>query len=407
MKFFRGVFSFAIMLILGTCLMLWLSFKIMGDTVLSPETNSELLAETSFSNELVSGVMDKYHMNTGQLQLNEYDLMKFVNDSGYGVINYVFLDTETMPSVDVSFIKTYIEEKIEDEIRKSLDGKLDVADYVSTVRQVKDGESISAFTSDYFKLNDIEVPKEQMDNVILQYMGNRDEADDVIVEKITKSIARENININSMKTELSLQELFDRLMDKNPFTIMKDFMEVFNKDVNDYLFIMIILLTLLIIVTEFRIRAISVWLMLSLLIAIIPLQLLRLVNFFMDKDFLGLFDGMSIYIEFMMEEAVKRLNVITIIALILIIIAFVTSKIIDKRNSSDSRVSDEKPKKRFKTVRAVGLVVLFFVIYSNFNSALDLNTKFYEDVSEIHESDFQIGSIDLTLKDLLEVEYDF
>ena len=241
MKFFKGLFGFVLMLALSLCIMVWLSFNILGKTVLSSDTNTSLLAETEFSNELVTGVLEKYNTSMGQLSFKEDDLMKFVNDSGAGVINYVFLETETMPSVDVSFIKTYIEEVIDRETKSALDGKIDVSEFVDMLRAIPEGESISGSTQDYFKSIGIDVPKEELDSVTSVFMDNREESDDVIVDKIVESITKEIIDISGMNTELSLQDLFDNLMNKNPFTIMRNVMEIYNKNVNGYLVITIIL----------------------------------------------------------------------------------------------------------------------------------------------------------------------
>jgi hypothetical protein len=271
------------MMALSVCLMGWLSFNILGKTVLSPESNTRLLYETKFSNELVDGVLDKYNTDMGQLRFAEDDLMSFVNDSGEGVINYVFLESEVMPSVDVSFVKEYIEEVIEEESKNALDEKLDFAEFVTMLRQIPDGESVSGTTTNYFESVGIETSGEELDNVIAIFKDNKSETDEVIIQKIAQSIARDIIDIDSMETELSLQELFDKLMKKNPFTVMRSAMEMYNKDVNGYLLITIVLLALLIIITDFRISSSSAWFALALIVAIIPLQALRLADFIIDK----------------------------------------------------------------------------------------------------------------------------
>lgn len=403
LKVIKGLLCFILMVALSICISLWVSLNIVGKTVLSSETNTKLLNETEFTTEIVAGVLDKYNTNMGQLSFEEDDLMNFVNESGEGVVNYVFLEEEQLPSVNVSFIKNYINDIIEKESSKALEGNIDVVDFVEMLKEIPEGESISITSAEYFTSLGIEFEKAEFDSVIDVYMENKEESNEVIVDKIVQAIAREVIDIESMKTELSLQDLFDKLTKRNPFTVIRNVVEVYNKDVNGYLLVTVILLMLMIIVTEYRISRIATWFSLSMVLAIIPLQLIRLANYVIDKDFLNLFEGMSSYSDFMMNEAISKLNKYTIVFTLIILIMFIISKVFRKK----SDVEDEKVTNRYRLVRLAGIAVVVVGLYFNSTAAYDMNLTLYDEVSSIELSDFDIGSIDLTLRELLNVDYDF
>ena len=144
-----------------------------------------------------------------------------------------------------------------------------------------------------------------------------------------------------------------------------------------------------------------------MILAILPLQALRLADFFIDRDFLNMFDGMSSYSEFMINEAIDKLNVYSIIFLVSIIVLFIIGKVVSKINDAKIPEEGKKSPSRFRLIRFAGFVALLLGLYLNGNAAYEMNLNFYNEVSEIEVSDFDIGSIDLTLRDLLNVDYDF
>ncbi len=407
MSFLKGLFSFIVMLVLSIGLFMWVSFNVLSDTVLSSNTNKRLLEETSFSSELVDAVLDKYNTNLGQLSFEEDDLMKLVDDSGESIIDYVFADESEMPSVDVSFIKEHLEKLITEESKKALDGKLDPNEFIQFLRELPDGESISGYGKSYFLSIGIEVSNEKLDELLSIYKDNRDESNEVISEKIIKAIAYEVVDIQAMNTELSLQSFFDNLTEKNPFTIAKDIMDIYYKNINGYLVILIVLLVLILVLTEFRVGTSSMWIGLSMVIAILPLQAIRIGEYFVDKLLPSTTGNVLSYKEFMLSSIIDSLNKYSIIFAIVIVILFVLGRVFSKKIDGKLDNTENKIRKKFLVIRFIAFCVVCFGIYLCVNSSINMNLDMYSEIRELGPSDFTPRSIDLTLRELLNVNYDF
>lgn len=406
MNFLKGLLSYIIMMVLSICILLWLSFNLVNHTFLSVKANSDLINNTTFTSDLVDEILVKYNTNVGQLNFEEEDLIKLINESAEGIINYSLLESETLPTVDVLFIKNYISDIISEESKNSLDGKLNISEFVETMRKIPDGSSISESVSTYIDTLGIETSKEEIDNVVEIFISNKELTNEEISTKIVDSIVKSKINLDSMNTELSLQDLFDKLTKKNPLNVLRRFMEIYNKNVNGYLNIAIILLILLLFVIEFRIGSMAMWVALSLIFSIIPIQIVRLADYFVDKELLSFFSGMSNYTTFMLSESINRLNLLTIIVVVIIVILFVLSKILKSIRNKKSE-ENKVEVKRYRIVRIAGFLVLLVGLFLNGKSSYEMNQSYIAEVKEINVSDFDLNSIDLTLRELLNVNYDF
>jgi multisubunit Na+/H+ antiporter MnhB subunit len=108
-----------------------------------------------------------------------------------------------------------------------------------------------------------------------------------------------------------------------------------------------------------------------------------------------------------MEAVMSKLNMYSIIVVVLIILLFAIGKIFGNKADSDEENEKKMSPSRFRLVRFVGFAVIFLGLFLNSNAAYEMNSNFYTEITGIEASDFDIGSIDLTLRDLLNIEYDF
>lgn len=407
MGFFKGVFNFIVMLLLSICLMVWFGYGLMNGSILSLEENQKMMETTSFTEEVTDEMLNTYHMSLSELNFDKEVLLKFVNDSASGVLGYVFLEYDEMPSVDVSFIKDYVSEQIEAESQHLMEGNVNMSEMLTTLRQIPEGTSVSNTIENYVQGLGNDINQSEIDKVAETFLENKDLDDEALLSKLIEVIAVEKLNLDQMNTDLSLQQLFDRLMTKNPFTILRVLMKVVDKNINGYIFITMILFVLLFIVTEFRIGTTSVWIALALVVSIVPLQLIRLADIFINYELLDIFGGLTSYKNFMMDALISKLNTYSIVVLVVIVVLFVLSRVFRKRVDDKIEKVESGKSKITLIARVVGFAVLILALYLNTNAMINYNKETIETIKSIEASDFDPMSIDLTLRDLLNIDFDF
>jgi hypothetical protein len=407
MGFLKGIFNLMIMLVLGICLFVWLSFSILDSSMLSLEKNVELMETTSFTQEVTDALLERYHMSMNELNFDEDVVLKFVTDSGEGVLGYVFLETDTMPTVDVTFLKDYVTDQISIESQKRLDGNVNMNELLSLLRELPEGNSVSLAVRGFTEEMGLSISQSDIDTVANVFIENKDEEDSVLLNKIIESVAVEALNLNEMNTNLSLQSLFDKLTDRNVFTLLRDIHSVIRKDVMGYLPLMMLILLLILVVVEFRVGTSAVWIALSMIVAIVPLQLIRVADILIEQDFLDVFAGLESYKEFMMTSVMDKLNFYSILFLVLIVVLFIVSRIFSNKVDSKIEAVEEKRHSRFVLPRIAIFLVLAFGLYLNGNAAKNYNMELVNELNSIHISEFDINSVDLILREELNIDFDF
>jgi len=407
MGFIRGIINFILMIILGVCLMVWFGYGLLSDSVFSYDENKTMIEETSFTEELTDEVVSRYKTKLSDLSVDHDVLLRFINESGLGVVGYILSETEQMPSVDVTFLKEYVSTNVAIEEAGKLYGNVNFDDMIIALRMIPEGESVSQNFETYLTEKNMTVHQEDIDQVIELYLENKDLDDQALQEKIISEMAYEKLNLDQMNTELSLQELFDRLMDRNPFTLIRQVIEAMNKNVYGYMLITMVILFLMILVVEFRVGTATIWLALSLIIAIIPLQAIRLVDLLVDQNLFDLFGGMESYKNHMMDVIIGKLNTYTIICAIIIVLLFVISKVVRTRLDDKIEHIEEKKHNRYVIIRFAVFFVLALGLFLNLRSAQRYDMKQYNELMAISPDDFDPNDLDVTLSELLNINYDF
>lgn len=395
------------MIILSVCLAIWFGYGLLNSSVLSYEVNEKMVTDTTFTEDVTSEIASRYNTKLSELSFDETILLSFVEESGLGVLGYILSEYEEMPSVDVSFLKEYVASNVTREEASKFYGNVDVAETIEALRMVAEGESISNAITTYLESKNLSVDQNDIDMVTKTFLENKDLDDESLKNKIITEIAFEKLNLNDMTTELSLQELFDTMMTRNPFTIVKDLLIVVNRNVYGYMLLTMVLIFLMIVVGEFRFSAILTWLSLSLFLAIMPLQTIRLIDFIVDRDLFTVFNGMESYKNYMLDAAITQLNLYTIVSMILILVLFVLSKVFRKRVDTKDDHLEEKKKSRYGLVRFGIVLILLFGLFLNGRACYNYNMTTYDEIASIKPSDLDPKDMDETLSELLNIEYDF
>ncbi|MBN2794978.1 MAG: hypothetical protein JXR88_06205 [Clostridia bacterium] len=407
MGFLKGITNFVLMLILGLLLMFWIGFSLLNHSVLSYEANEEMLQTTPLTEEITDALLDRYHMHLDELRFDKDVLLQFVNESGLGVMGYVFNEYDTMPDVDVTFLKDYVRDQIEKEAATQMDGNIDFANLLEVLRTIPEGESVTSGIKAYTRDKGFEIKQSEIDAVAEVYIENKDLDDEALLGKIVAEVAYEKLNVNEMSTTLSLQNLSDQLMERNPFTFLREIFEVIHKDFAVYIPISMFLLVLMIITVEFRVGTSAVWMMLAMSVAALPLQFLHLANFVIEKDYLDILTGLESYKNFMLPVLIKRLNLYTIMIVILIITLFILSKVIRKKIDTKIKNVEEKKHSRFILIRLGVFVVLAVLLFLNVQSAQNYNMDMIHEVQSLNPDEFAPQSVDLILREDLNIDFDF
>ncbi|MBI9012561.1 MAG: hypothetical protein JEZ08_10065 [Clostridiales bacterium] len=407
MGFLKGIFNFVLMIILSICLLAWFSYGLLNDSVLSYEVNQNMVDETPFTEEVTSEILDRYHTKLSDLSFDEDILLSFVNESGMGVLGYILSEYEEMPNVDVSFLKEYVTNNVTREEASKFYGNVDIDETIQILREVPEGESITKAMDAFLEGSNISIDQKDVDSVTELFLEHKELDDESLKNKIISEIAYEKLNLNEMSTELSLQQLFDRLMAKNPFTVVRELLNVINKNIYGYMVLMMVIVFLLIFVSEFKITSTSTWLTLSLVLAILPLQLIRLLNFVVDRDYFTVFNGMESYKNYMLDSAIAKLNTYSIAVLVVVIALFILGKVLRHQGNDKVDQVEDKKKSRFVLVRVAIVGVLLFGLYINAKACYNYNRNVYDEIEAIKPSDFDPKSMDETLSGLLNINYDF
>lgn len=407
MGFLKGIINFVLMLLLGICLMMFIGFNLMDESVLSYDANSEMLETTQFTEEVTDALLDRYHMQLDELRFDKDVLLQFVNESGLGVLGYIFGEFDEMPQVDVTFLKDYVEDQVDQEAAKQMDGNIDIDSMVEMLKAIPEGESVTAGIKAYTAQEGFDIKQSEIDAVAEIYLENKDLENDALAKLIVEEVAYERLNLNEMSTELSLQNLFDKLMERNPFTLLRDIYNLVDKDFSVYIPLTIFLLVLMIIIIEFRVGTSSVWLVLSLIVAIVPLQVIRLANFVIEKDFLDVLTGLESYKNHMLPIIEQKLNVYTIIVFVIIVILFVLSKVLRKKVDTRIENVEETKHSRFVLARFAIFFVLAIALFFNFRAAERYNMDMVNEIITLNPDEFEPQSVDLILREELNIDFDF
>jgi hypothetical protein len=140
---------------------------------------------------------------------------------------------------------------------------------------------------------------------------------------------------------------------------------------------------------------------------LVPLQALRLLRFFIERDFVDLINGMDSYKDYMLEAMINRLNFYTIVGIIVIILLIIGKKLLQKYVDEKVALKIEKQERAWLLIRIGVVGILFLGLGFIGNKAQDKNLNFYEDIQALQPSDFDVRSIGEVLSDLLNVDYDF
>ncbi len=407
MGFIKGILNFILMIVLAVCLMVWFGFGLFNSSVLSFDENKKMIEETEFTEEVTSEILSRYNTKLSDLSVDDDVLLNFVNESGLGVLGYIFSEYEEMPSVDVSFLKDYVIKDIAVMEAGKLYGNVDVTDFVSSMRLIPEGESVTNNFEAYLEEKNLNLHQEDVDQVIKLYLENKDLDDQALIDKIIGEMAYEKLNIDQMSTEMSLQSLFDSLTDKNPFTIIRDFLNHVKKNVYGYLSITMLIVVLMILVSEFRVSSFSVWISLAFIIAIVPLQGLRLIDFVVQRNYLEIINGMESYKNYMLDVLIQKLNVYTIITFVLVVVLFILSKLLRKRVDSKIEDLEKKSTNRYGIIRFAIFLVLALGLFLNVKGMYRYDMNVVAEMQAISPDDFDPNDLDVTLSNLLNIDYDF
>lgn len=407
MGFVRGIINFTLMIVLGICLMVWFGYGLLNSSILSFEANKTVIEETAFTEELTSEVLQRYNTKLVDLSVDDDVLLSFINESGLGVIGYVLSETESMPSVDVTFLKDYVIKNVAVEEAGKVYGNVDFDEMITALRMIPEGESVSNNFDVFLEEKNLSIHQADVDKVTELYLENKELDDQMLKEKIISEMAYDKLNLNDMYTELSLQSLFDDLMDRNPFTLIREMLNTVNKNVYGYMAITMVILFLMILIVEFRIGSFTVWMALALMIAIIPVQAIRLVNIIVDQDLFDIFNGMESYKNYMLDVVIDKLNVYTIVSVVLIVLLFVISKVARKNLDDKIEHIEGKKRNRYVIVRFAVFAILAFGLFLNVKGMYRYDMNKYEEIQSIQPDDFDPKDLDITLSELLNINYDF
>ncbi|MCH4886795.1 hypothetical protein EZV73_04405 [Acidaminobacter sp. JC074] len=407
MGFLKGILNFILMIVLAVCLMVWFGYGLFDASVLSFDENQKMIEQTEFTEEVTSEILSRYNTKLTDLSVDDDVLLNFVNESGLGVMGYIFSEYDEMPSVDVTFLKDYVIRDVAVMEAGKLYGNVDFNDLIAALRMIPEGESVTNNFESYLDENNLSVHQEDVDQVIKLYLENKDLDDQALIDKIIGEMAYEKLNVDQMSTDLSLQSLFDSLTDRNPFTLVRDLLNHVKRNVYGYITITMVVVVLMILVSEFRVSTFSVWMSLAFLLAIIPLQAIRLVDFLVDRNYFDLINGMESYKNYMLDVMIQKLNVYTIITLVLIVVLFILSKIISKRVDSKIEGLEEKRSRPYALVRFAIFLVLALGLFLNVKGMYRYNMQVVNEIQAISPDDFDPNDLDVTLSNLLNIDYDF
>lgn len=145
-----------------------------------------------------------------------------------------------------------------------------------------------------------------------------------------EALSKDFIDTSTMKETLSLQLFFDRIMNKNPLSLLRNGYDVMHTNVRTYIPWIMILLILIMACIEFKLSDSISWFIIFILIPLIPLQGLRILRFFIERDFVDLINGMESYKDYMLDAMIDRLNFYTIVGIIVIILLIIGKKLLQK-----------------------------------------------------------------------------
>lgn len=407
MSFVKGLFNFVLMLCLSILLALGLLYGIFNQSVLSYDRNQEMLESTDLSEEITDELLVRYTTKLESIAVDDGLLADFVETSSEGVLAYVLLESEQMPTVDVAFLKTYAQEKIEEEISTSLTENVDIDAMITYIKAVPDGQSISKGLDMYLESQELTINEKDLDLARDVFLNNKTLEADALKAVLLTSLASEYGDISQMKENLSLQQFFDDLMPRNPFTVLRQGYEVVDKNLSFYLPVFVILIVLLMTLIEFKLSNSITWFVLSLLVAIVPLQVLRLADFFMDKDYIDVLGQFTSYKTFMMDRIIERLNVYTLVVLLIMVVLIITKRILRQRVDDKVMAFVEGRKTLVGVVRASAILLVVLGTFLVSKNAEDFNRTYYNDLQEIQVDDFDPVDLDQVLGDGLNVDFDF
>jgi len=384
-----------------------MGYGLLEDTVLSYETNVEMIKTTALTDEATDQVLIRYKTKMASLSLNDQIIKDFVEASSKGIMGYVVEETDTLPEVDVTFLKEHVIEEVDRQIAISLTENIDLDELITYVREVPEGESISKAVNAYITSTNLTIDENDISRVTSIFIDNKDMEPVALKAKISSELARQAVDTLNMKETLSLQQFFDDLMPKNPFTLLRQGFGLADKHFNFYLPFVIFMIILLMIVIEFKLSKTISWFILSLILAVIPLQVIRLLSFFIDKEFISVLDELKSYQTFMLDAIVSKLNVLTLVVGVIIIFLIIIKRYlktyVDDR--LDPLVKDKKWIFLGSRVGAFAMIILLCFLVGN--KAKVETMDFVDDIRAIQPSDFDPIDFDEVLSNGLNVEFDF
>lgn len=407
MGFIKGLTNFILMMSLVVLLMLTLMYGILNDSILSFKANIEMLETTKFSEEVSDVISVKYQTKLESVSLDHQHLLEFVQASSTGIAGYVFSEIDELPEVDVAFLKTYVEEEVARKLSESLIENLDLDELIRVVKEVPEGESIGKAVTSFAEESGFNISNSDTDAATKIFIENKALEAEALKVKLIEALSLEKVDTSQMKDSLSLQQFFDQLMSKNPFTLARQGFEVVDKNLGFYLPVMILLIILLMAIVEFKLSNSITWFILALLVAIMPLQVLRVVNYLIKKDWMTAFDDYSSYVDFMMSAMIKSLNIYTLIVTIMIVLLFVLKRTL--KNRVDDKVEDfiSKNKKMWMTVRISSFILVLIMSSFVISHLISYNVEYKNSLQEIQPADFDPIDLDDVLSDGLNIKYDF
>ena len=407
MTFIKGVSNFILTLVISALLFVSLIYGILNHTIFSVEANEAMIESTDFTEEATDFLLARYSMKLESISIEEGMMYDFVEASGMGVLNYVFMETETLPEVDVTFLKEYVDRQVKEEISRNLVENTDLDQMIEYLRAVPEGESITQALEVYVSEKNQDIYKNEIEIAARIFIENKELDNEAIKEKMLEALSKEFVDTSTMKETLSLQQFFDRIMNKNPLTILRNAYDVIHTNIRTYIPWVMILLILIMACIEFKLSNSISWFIIFILIPLVPLQALRLLRFFIERDFVDLINGMDSYKDYMLDAMINRLNFYTIVGIIVIILLIIGKKLLQKYVDEKVALKVEKQERAWLLIRIGVVGILFLILGFIGNKAQDKNLNFYEDIQALQPSDFDVRSIDEVLSDLLNVDYDF
>lgn len=393
MKALEGIFLFIIMIILSISMSIWMVLTVFNTTILSPNENKIFIEQADFSQ--ISNKIESIDLNKTNT---------FIKESSIGIMNYITLETRELPTVEVSFFKDYMNNKIENKIVNILEDDIEISDLIKTLRSIPK-EDISEASYTFFSEVEFKISNKQIDMVIDTYINNLETSDEELENKIINLVVEEVVDLDEIETEIHLQEIINKSIKEDPFLIIRKTVELFRKDLNNYLIIVIVLLIFIIILTSFRVGEVAIWFFFVSLFAIIPVQLIRLSGIVLKSNTVEKVDVVSKYLEFMIEKSIDKANVFTIIMgvfIILMVALKISSSIIKKRNNNKT-----DHKKKLEVLRVVLILGLLGGLYLSVSTAYKENLSFYNSLQSYEISDFDIANPDDIILDVFNIDMDY